>query len=416
MNKTIPFIALIAIIIAGCAPSNKMTYENLAYLYKNERGRPEIQFRPFNVDDTITRMYFKTKLQDYLYVRNKPGEPFTARLKIHFELYDSFETNEIIDSASLIYTDTRHYRKDYDLIEYFNVRANHGDDYILVVDVEDLNRGNTYTSIHKIWKESYTGPHYLLPVTPKGNPIFVNYFSPGQPFQLKCLRMKKQVQISMRHYSRSFAASLPPFKIEDEEKTDFKADSTCSFQLLNNQTKILTLDKPGFFQFTTDSSQQQGLTMHYYYDGYPAVNTSEQMAKALRYITKQEEYKKMLSYKEPKIAVDSFWLDIAGTPGRAMVLLKKYYHRIEKANQLFPSLKKGWKTDRGMMYTIFGLPDAIFRRDNYEQWVYGIPGSLEAKKFVFYRQDNPFDQNTFLLDRSPDYENLWFNAVEIWRR
>ncbi|MCF8302513.1 MAG: GWxTD domain-containing protein [Bacteroidales bacterium] len=419
MKKTILIltISMLLIMMFGCAPSNKMTYENLAYLYKSERGRPAIQFRPFNVSDSVTRIYFKTKMQDYLYAREKPGEPFQAKIQVHFELYDSFESDEIIDSASLEYTDSRHYKKDYKLIEYFNVNAEFEDDYILVIDLKDMNRGYTYTTIHEIYKSSYSDPHYFIPLTPKGNPIFVNYFSSGQPFQLKCGAPEHE-QIYMGYYSDRLPVPPPPFKIDETSgDINYEADTTYPIMLTNNrQTEILTLDKPGFYQFKNDTSSKKGLTLSYLYEGYPNVNTSHQMAEALRYITKQEEYEELMSYEEPKVAVDSFWLNIAGTPGRAMVLLKKYYHRVEDANRLFPSIREGWKTERGMMYIIFGLPNAVFRRDDFERWVYGIPGSLEAKKFDFIRVDNPFTPDYYLIDRSPGYENLWFNAVEQWRR
>lgn len=80
-------------------------------------------------------------------------------------------------------------------------------------------------------------------------------------------------------------------------------------------------------------------------------------------------------------------------------MMEEYYARVEFTNKNFSHHKEGWKTDRGMIYIIFGPPDNIERHPfeintkPYEVWsYYGI-----NREFIFvddtgfgdYRLQNP---------------------------
>lgn len=74
---------------------------------------------------------------------------------------------------------------------------------------------------------------------------------------------------------------------------------------------------------------------------------------------------------------EQFWERKDPSPGsprnEAMI---EYYSRIEFADKNFRSYTKGWRTDKGMVYIIFGPPMNISRNSNfndgkiYEQWIY----------------------------------------------
>jgi hypothetical protein len=38
-----------------------------------------------------------------------------------------------------------------------------------------------------------------------------------------------------------------------------------------------------------------------------------------------------------------------------------------------------------------------------------------ALSFTFVKLDNPFSDNDYALQRSANYRNLWYNAVDLWR-
>ena len=56
--------------------------------------------------------------------------------------------------------------------------------------------------------------------------------------------------------------------------------------------------------------------------------------------------------------------------------MDEYFRRIHYSNSAFSSLIKGWQSDRGMLYVIFGPPDEVERHPfapdvkPYEVWAY----------------------------------------------
>ncbi|MFW6232503.1 MAG: GWxTD domain-containing protein, partial [Bacteroidota bacterium] len=62
----------------------------------------------------------------------------------------------------------------------------------------------------------------------------------------------------------------------------------------------------------------------------------------------------------------------------------EYYTRIETADKNFTSYTEGWRTDKGMVYVIYGTPHNIERYQGYgtqkiyEKWIY-----LNNREFVF---------------------------------
>ena len=136
----------------------------------------------------------------------------------------------------------------------------------------------------------------------------------------------------------------------------------------------------------------------------------------LRYLTTKKEFNELLLQKNKKIAVENFWIEIAGNQSRAKSLIRKYYNRVQEANRLFTSYLEGWKTDRGLIYIIFGPPNIVYRMSDYERWIYGEAGNKLSLKFDFVKVNNPFTDNDYSLVKSPDYKEKWYHAVNYWRR
>jgi GWxTD domain-containing protein len=136
----------------------------------------------------------------------------------------------------------------------------------------------------------------------------------------------------------------------------------------------------------------------------------------IRYLTTRKEYEKLAESKQIKLAVDSFWVKHSGSFERARSQISRYYNRVKDANVLFSSYLQGWKSDRGIIYIIYGPPNIVYRGDNKETWIYGEEGNLLSVKFNFVKVVNPLSENDYLLTKSPTYKESWYNAVATWRR
>jgi GWxTD domain-containing protein len=136
----------------------------------------------------------------------------------------------------------------------------------------------------------------------------------------------------------------------------------------------------------------------------------------VRYLTDGEEYKEIFNSQFPKESLDGFWLKNSGSIDKALEMIREYYNRVEIANHLFVSFCEGWKTDRGIIYLIFGPPNVVYRSDTEEQWTYGEANNYRSLQFVFYKVLNPFTDNDYVLQRQSNYKPYWYNAVQQWRR
>ena len=139
------------------------------------------------------------------------------------------------------------------------------------------------------------------------------------------------------------------------------------------------------------------------------------MIMPLRYLTSKNEYERMLRYTNKKTAVDSFWLSSGGSIDRGKDLVRKFYNRVYEANDHFTSYTEGWRTDRGLVYLVYGSPNVLYRSNTQETWVYGEENNINALSFTFTRVLNPFSGNDFRMERSPSYQDGWYKAANAWR-
>lgn len=156
-------------------------------------------------------------------------------------------------------------------------------------------------------------------------------------------------------------------------------------------------------------------------EDFPHVSGIDQMAEALIYIAREKELNEIRNAptaEEKRRRFDAFWGSLVSNRQVAENLLKQYYGRIEEANLLFTSHKEGWKTDRGMVYTLLGAPVYVEIQFDTEVWYYSYSDRDPIHTFVFRRIRTLKGQETFqnyILARRPDYERTWTRAVNRWR-
>src|SRR5690606_18211965 len=156
--------------------------------------------------------------------------------------------------------------------------------------------------------------------------------------------------------------------------------------------------------------------------GFPRIATLDAMIDALAYIAyprEQAAIREGTTPGERRARFDAFWGALVSDRQVAANLLRQYYERVEEANRLFTAYKEGWKTDRGMIYVVFGAPEYVERTLEGEVWHYGYAEQDPAGRFAFerplgYGGDDPFGH--LVLVRQPVYERAWTRAIDRWRR
>ena len=114
-------------------------------------------------------------------------------------------------------------------------------------------------------------------------------------------------------------------------------------------------------------------------------------------------------------AFDAFWGSLFQDRRLAAATFRAFYERVEEANRLFSTYKAGWKTDRGMVYVLFGPPERTEDRFDTEVWIYGPGQALGTALFerAPRRDGLPFSVLTLQRDRA--YDGAWRRALRGWR-
>lgn len=155
-------------------------------------------------------------------------------------------------------------------------------------------------------------------------------------------------------------------------------------------------------------------------ESFPSLTSLDDLVDALTYIAFDDEIEDIReagSFLERKRRFDAFWGSLVANRNLAANLIRLYYGRIEEANLFFSGYKEGWKTDRGMIYTILGPPIYVDKRVGLEIWHYSYGARDPTNTFVFERAiqqgEDPFE--TYILQRRPYYQHEWSRAVDRWR-
>ena len=131
------------------------------------------------------------------------------------------------------------------------------------------------------------------------------------------------------------------------------------------------------------------------------------------YISTRQENERLQASRGNKKTFDRIILGIANDTERARILMRNYFRRVELANRYFTSYKEGWKTDRGMIYIIFGKPDEVYRFNDREIWNY--KNERLDMRLTFTASSSLFDPDNFVLIREKKLEDEWYETIDLWR-
>lgn len=415
MDKKITIIFIWLAFFFGCKTSNEVTYTNLATSYNPDAKLKIDGIRVFHENDSTSRVYLSYNTDALMYVQPPGKEYFRSDYSFTYQLFDNYESNKVLDEQTFTLSDSLFYKNPAVLHLDFGVKAYFPGTYLLEIHFMDLNADRSVLYPMNIEKDDKNNAGYFLPLDEDGNVIFTDWISWKDKFIIKCSDADVS-RLYVGRYDRDFPTAAPPFSQARSKVYDYDPDETFTVKVTDGVSEPMQFVDEGFYHFRSDDASRNGLTLFRFGDYYPEIRKPEQMVPPLRYLTTGNEFMKLVNAAQPKQAVDSFWIKMAGSEGRAGELIEKYYRRVEDANRYFTSHKEGWKTDRGMIYIIFGKPRTVYRRTGIETWVYGEQGNRVYQTFDFLRVVNPFSDNDYELRRNPDYKAQWYNAILFWRQ
>lgn len=399
----------------SCGSSKKPSSTNQNPTYKKDLNTIRPQFTIFNINDSISELHYKISSKELLYTR-PDGINFLSSALISYRLYASYDSKDILDSGSVRLVDQNNSGANKFLMGKLDVKAKTPRSYFIRMKVTDLNRNNEATAVSVIEKDNYLNrQNFLVRSVEKDAPIFRSYIKIGEKLNI-LYRSKMSISVFVRYYNREFPLAAPPFSMTESKPFHYQPDSTFTLQLSKNGDVDFTANKKGFYHIQLDTTKRDGLTLFNFSDAFPDVKKAEDMILPLRFITSKQEYEMLMGSEDKKAAVEKFWMDCTGNQERAKEIIRKFYNRVQDGNSFFTSYVEGWKTDRGMVYLIYGSPNVIYKTANSETWTYGESNNINSLTYTFSKVNNPFTDNDYALERSGAFKQNWYQAVDIWRQ
>lgn len=379
------FIIVLMHLTITANSQHSLNATNLAHQY-NPDSEIDLKLHPVHNNDTITvhvkltLNQGKTQLYDYVlnfFTASSYAEKLTA-----------------ITGTDSTYTGS----KESDYFFIYNIPASEISE-ILIVQVQSRFSGQTY------YFEILADKNSLLLKGNNGFVKFNSWISPGE------YSFNRKDQVYGYFYKHKFPPALPPMPVKESSLDQSLAiDST--FQVADSS---FSLTKQGLYLFQLDTSSSVGLSFRLENKYFPRLAKLENLTEPLIYITTREENEVLRDINGEKKKFDKFWLDLTNSPERAKNIIKGYFERVEQANKLFTTYKEGWKTDKGMIYIIFGPPDEVTKTLNGEIWSYLASPSLPKVRFDFVRTQSIFGPD-YALIRDKSHANMWYRAVDFWRK
>lgn len=210
------------------------------------------------------------------------------------------------------------------------------------------------------------------------------------------------------YYNDDFPAAAPAYsEVQARVPARIVADSVFRVRAGDE----VSFSRKGLYLAQKDTSSLQGFAFRAE-DDYPQYTRLSSLSGPLIYITTRQESERLEAARGNKKAFDRIILSITADTERARTLMRSYFRRVEIANRLFTSYKEGWKTDRGMVYIIFGKPDQVLKFDDREVWAYS---KVFKAEFTFTRSPSLFDPDSFVLIRDKKKEDVWYEVIDLWR-
>lgn len=405
------FIFLISLLATSCATyqnSSGSRNLNVSFIYNPGSTTIHPQYVVFNETDTSSKIYFSIKSNELMFASN--GEISQANIRVKYMLYKSAKTLTLCDSATIFYhINNPNYITD--IIKSFEVKVKDTASYFLDLTVYDVNQDRGNQKFLSIERNKRINRNDALITNLNDIPYFSSLLSDTDTFKV-VLRKGITEKWQISYYQNKFSLRPAPYSIGNYKFTPPKADSTVTAWI--KDTSKFVLKNEGIMHFYQDTLDL-GFSVIRLFPSFPDVTTPGQLLQPLRMLTTQKEFNDMNMLANKKESADKFWLTAGGNINRARELIRVFYTRVMLSNLYFSSYTDGWKTDRGLIYIIFGLPVTIYKAENIERWIYGTTQSNKTLVFNFTRNDNPFSNNDFILSRDEMYKISWTQAVDTWR-
>ncbi len=417
-KKTINLLSkltLLLLALLGSCSSNYNTQTStqwtLANIYNPLKSSLHPLYKVYHNNTNTSVLFFKIRTDELFFRPNAFSNQDGCSFTLKYMLQEVGEAgNFLVDTNTYVYQFNRgDLGKFY--ISQIPFKAIEGKSYRMKITLRDNFRLSHSIYYIDIEKQPDIGEQYFNVTMLDGTPVFRNVLINEGIFRVQHPSPVSE-KLFIAYYQNQAEASKPFVAPLSDEFIYNSPDSM--FIVDYNPNTALSLVYEGLYFIRFDTNSKAGVSLLRLPESFPKVEKPEELIPPLTYITTDAEFNNLLLEANPKLAADNFWQKTAGGIDRGREMIRLYYNRVYYSNYYFTSTREGWKTDRGMVYVVYGPPEELKKTPEQEIWTYKNKTDGTPIVFTFNYQPNRYNLNNYQLQRSQSEGWRWTETVYTW--
>ena len=423
--RLIPALILLSAYIVSCSVRQvAVDSKDLSYLYNPTKSPLNPRYNIANVSENesfLAVKFFSDEL--YFSEANPQGIPL-ASLLLTVKLYRTGQGRFLSDTA--FYNLTIHKEENQQEYTYkIPLKVAPGAEYLAEIKILDRVRLQViqafvpFNTMSEFNRYSFRAQGHF-----GKNEIFNPVLRINEYVNLVYLRGYLD-SLYVSFYKPYTSIPYPPSMLLPEKTIDYGPDTIIAIPY--SDTIPLMFPRHGIYLLKAGRDLNEGYTFLNLGTTFPNLTTPDVMLEPLAYLVSEDELDIMRESPRPKVSLDEFWVKCGGNIEKSRELIRIYYTRVLYSNQYFTSYTEGWRTDRGMIYIIYGPPDKVYKSSDGESWGYRKPVIKSSwgtryrvrDEYIFFnfkKKQNIFSENEYYLSRSETLVTMWDQAVASWRK
>lgn len=388
--------------ISPTTPTKPKAY-NFASIYNPSNAAVIFNHNAYFDSDTNATVFFNISFNNKNFISRTNNPNDKKELIIRYILRDT--ANILCDSATIKYE-----INDYSSFSNnFSVKLNKKSEYRLTIFIFDNNRQFSQRIVSLLNNKKELSLNDFLLIDEKENIKHNKYVETNGKY---IIISRKNLKLKVNYYSKKEYLLNPPYQININKTITNIPDTTFSY--MSNDT--LVFNHSGNYVFCDETTNQVVFNIISETNKYPNITTLHEMIDPLYLFTSIKIVNQIKLTEDVKTALDKYWLSLSKSQNLTKEQIRVFYRRVELANTYFTEGEEGWKSDRGMIYVIFGAPSVINLSDEGEEWYYGQDPNVAALLFVFEKIVSPNTITKFRLIRDNAYQPTWGQAISVWKK
>lgn len=412
MYKKLFFLLIVVGLFSSCA-THKYAQINHAKFYQQDYPGSVFKSLVFNANDSISELFVRVDLKALSILSGLSEEEASKRYIFDYNLVDGAKEKEVLQAGRLNLKDSPDSSQHFKFFK-IKLRTEAIGQYVLFSSIEDKSSTQIFTSRTAIVKGQANLAQNFMLLNEDGSIHWENFVRGDEKLRIQVNNPSvKAMYISW--YAPKFSPAIVPFApVKTKELKSLESGEPFKIDFVDGKTAPLAFKDLGIYLFHLNKEDKRGFSVFKFFREFPYVATDAQRLFTLRYLNPQWEFDELMAM-DPEKAVNEFWYFKSRKSDRSEDMMRTYYNRVQRANELFTSYKEGWKTDRGMIFMVYGPPDKVFKFQDREVWEYGYDAFYSGLRFDFKREENRFTKNDFRLYRQAHFEPSWMGVVNNWR-